>query len=57
MKLKVKAEDDESVDKKMYQSAVGSLLCLMTMQNSPRHAFAVNSVARFSSNPIPNSTR
>ena len=42
--------DDESVNKAMYQSAVGSQLYLMTRIH-PDIAFAVNSVACFLSDP------
>ena len=46
MKLRVKAEDNESVDKKN-QSALGSLLYLIT-RTRPDNAFVVNSIAHFS---------
>ena len=49
-KLMLKTEDSEYFDKETYQSAVGSLLYLST-RTRPDITFAVNNVARFSSNP------
>jgi hypothetical protein len=48
-KLMLKTEDDECFDLKKYQSAVGSLLYL-SIRTRPDITFAVNNVARFSSN-------
>ena len=47
-KLVKKTTDDEEVDQKKYQAAVGSLLYLST-QTRPYIAFAVGNVARFCS--------
>ena len=49
-KLVKVVEDDEMFDRAVYQSAVGSLLYLLT-GTRPDIAFAVGNVARFSSNP------
>ena len=49
-KLMLKTEDSEYFDKETYQSAVRSLLYLLT-RTRPDITFAVNSIARFSSNP------
>ena len=49
-KLTLKTEDSEYFDKETYQSAVGSLLYLST-RTRPDITFAVNNIARFSSNP------
>ena len=47
----VKADDcDDDIDRQMYQSAVGSLLFLST-KTRPDIAYAVSTVARFSSKP------
>ena len=46
----LKTEDSEYFDKETYQSAVGSLLYLST-RTRPDITFAVNNIARFSSNP------
>lgn len=43
-------EDDEEVDRMMYQSAVGSLLYLST-RTRPDIAYAVSTMAKFSSKP------
>ena len=50
LKLVKRSPDEDSFDKMLYQSVVGSLLYLAT-KTSPDIAFAVSSVARFSSDP------
>ena len=50
LKLAQASEEDEEVDKTMYQSAVGSLLYLST-RTRPDIAFTVSNVAKFSSKP------
>ena len=49
-KLMKATEEDELFDRKMYQSAVGSLL-YMSVSTRPDIAFAVGNVAKFSANP------
>ena len=49
-KLNQATEDSETVDKNLYQSAVGSLLYLST-HTRPDIAFAVSNVAKFCSRP------
>ena len=49
-KLITKTAEDEEVDQKKYQAAVGSLLYLST-KTRPDIAFAVGNVARFCSEP------
>ncbi len=52
-KLVKASEESESADQGLYQSAVGSLLYLsyLSSRKRPDIAFAVNSAARFCSNP------
>ena len=50
MKLVKASEEDECVDQKCYQSAVGSLLYLSTATR-PDITYAVSNVAKFSANP------
>lgn len=49
-KLIRSTEDDEPFDKKIYQSAVGSLLYL-SIKTRPDISYAVSTVAKFSDNP------
>ena len=49
-KVMLKTEDSEYFDKETHQSAVGSLLYLST-RTRPGITFALNLIARYSSNP------
>ena len=49
-KLNKASDEDECVDQKKYQSAIGSLMCL-SVSTRPDITYAVNTLARFTSKP------